>query len=108
MSKTGRVAARALILYFSTTFMAVVLGLVLVSTIRPGELNAAVAGTGVDLDAAKLNTADTFLDLFRNLIPENLIEMCFQMYASEAKPEYKNITVVSEVTTSDGLLGTCT
>lgn len=94
VSKTGRVAARALILYFSTTFMAVVLGLVLVSTIKPGTLNRdAGSGGEIDNDAAKLNTADTFLDLFRNLIPDNMIEMGFQMYASSAVAEYaKNET----------------
>lgn len=89
ISKTGKVAARALILYFSTTVMAVILGLILVSSIQPGYLNRDPGtSTGVDSDALKLNTADTFLDLFRNLIPDNLVEMGFQMYASEAKAEY--------------------
>lgn len=89
VSKTGRVAARALILYFSTTVMAVILGLILVSSIKPGTLNRDSSDDGmkIESDAAKLNTADTFLDLFRNLIPDNLIEMCFQMYASDAVAE---------------------
>lgn len=40
-SRAGKVAARALIYYFLTTFSAVILGLVLVSTIKPGSRSTA-------------------------------------------------------------------
>jgi Na+/H+-dicarboxylate symporter len=106
VNKTGKVAARALILYFSTTAMAVILGLILVATIKPGTLtNNTPPPEETNLDAAKLNTADTFLDLFRNLVPDNMIEMGFLMYASEAKAEYKKINVTNLTTTDQGLLG---
>lgn len=87
--------------------MAVILGLILVSTIKPGELNRDPnTGTGTDLDAAKLNTADTFMDLARNLIPENMVEMCFQLYASSAEAAYKIVNVTNE-TIVDGVLSKC-
>ena len=49
-SKAGKIAARALIYYFLTTISAVILGLVLVSTIKPGKRGARSASdSGYDL-----------------------------------------------------------
>ena len=64
--KTGKIAVRALIFYFCSTFSAVVLGIILVSTIKPGYLNTAKYKNAFDpLSARKVNTADTILDLIR-------------------------------------------
>lgn len=88
----GRVAIRAVILYFTTTFSAVIIGLVLVSTIRPGYINRAPVKQDIgDLDSAKLSTVDTFMDLLRNLVPDNMVAMTFQLYSSSASPVYKYV-----------------
>jgi len=59
---TGRVGRRALLYYFSTTILAVILGIVLVVSIRPGS-------TTVDEEKKKdvepYRTLDAFLDLIR-------------------------------------------
>lgn len=58
---TGRVGRRALFYYFSTTILAVILGIVLVVSIRPGS-------TTVDKetkDVEPYRTLDAFLDLIR-------------------------------------------
>lgn len=90
VAKTGRVAIRALLLYFTTTFSAVIIGLVLVSTIKPGNLDRdPVTKDAGEIDSAKLSTVDTFMDLLRNLIPENMVEMTFQLYASSPVAVYK-------------------
>lgn len=102
LGKTGRIAGRALLLYFSTTVLAIILGLVLVSIIRPGKLNRDSTVKPIqDIDEAKLPTADTFFDLIRNIIPDNMVEMGFQMYASRAGAVYKfiqNITMLEDGT----------
>ena len=68
--KTGKIAARALIFYFCSTFSAVILGIILVSTIKPGYLsNSKYKGSFDPLATRKVNTADTIMDLIRNLFP---------------------------------------
>ena len=59
---TGRIGRRALIIYLTTTLSAVILGMILVSSIRPGR-NEEAEGS-----AAKPNpyrNLDSFLDLIR-------------------------------------------
>ena len=71
-----------------------VLGLILVATIRPGYLNTHSNPTNPTiLDNRKINTADTILDLIRNLIPDNMIEMMFQLEETTLTPKYKLIEV---------------
>lgn len=91
-NSAGKIAARALIYYFSTTITAVVIGIILVVIIKPGS------GKGAEVDQSfKLpidtnrivTTHDTLLDLIRNLFPDNIIEMAFREYETSFVPEYK-------------------
>ena len=59
----GKLGLRAVVYYLSTTFIAVVLGIILVMAIRPGNYNTEVVDTGQSQDRA--NAADSFLDLIR-------------------------------------------
>lgn len=71
--KMGRVAARALLFYSSTTFLAAILGLFLVILIKPGtrvKYNSLEDFLQTDaLKGKKINPVDTMLDLVRNLFP---------------------------------------
>lgn len=112
-NSAGKIAARALIYYFSTTITAVVIGIILVVIIKPGS------GRGADVDQTMrlpidtnkiVTTHDTLLDLIRfkhllkpfywiqydiislknrNLFPDNIIEMAFREYETGFQPEYK-------------------
>lgn len=66
-AKAGKVAARAMIYYFSTTIIAVIMGLVLVTSIKPGSRSAAsVSEDAYDpFKGEKVTTQDTILDLIR-------------------------------------------
>jgi Na+/H+-dicarboxylate symporter len=67
-NSAGRIAARALIYYFSTTITAVVIGIILVVIIRPGVGKGSDADKNMRLpiDTTKtLSTHDTLLDLVR-------------------------------------------
>ncbi|XP_020792108.2 excitatory amino acid transporter 3 [Boleophthalmus pectinirostris] len=81
---SGKIGLRAVIYYFSTTIIAVVLGILLVMTIKPGVSQTADhidrAGTTPDV-----TTVDTLLDLIRNMFPENLVQACFQQYKTKRK-----------------------
>uniref|UniRef100_A0A4W6F9C5 Amino acid transporter n=1 Tax=Lates calcarifer TaxID=8187 RepID=A0A4W6F9C5_LATCA len=74
---SGKIGLRAVIYYFSTTIIAVILGIILVMTIKPG-----VSQTTEHIDRAgttpNVTTVDTLLDLIRNMFPENLVQACFQ------------------------------
>ena len=58
---TGRVGRRALVYYFSTTILAVILGIVLVVSIRPGNTTTHKGNEEVE----PYRTLDAFLDLIR-------------------------------------------
>uniref|UniRef100_A0A3Q4MJH5 Amino acid transporter n=1 Tax=Neolamprologus brichardi TaxID=32507 RepID=A0A3Q4MJH5_NEOBR len=91
---SGKIGLRAVVYYFSTTIIAVVLGIILVMTIKPGVSQTAEhidrAGTPPDV-----TTVDTLLDLLRNMFPENLVQACFQQNIT------KDYTIVG--TYSDGV-----
>uniref|UniRef100_A0A3Q3R9A3 Amino acid transporter n=1 Tax=Monopterus albus TaxID=43700 RepID=A0A3Q3R9A3_MONAL len=62
--------------YLWTTFIAVVVGIVLVIIIKPGmgtEMESNRLGGG-----PVMTSADALLDLIRNMVPSNLVEATFQ------------------------------
>jgi len=57
---------QTLVYYFGTTFMAIIVGVILVVTIHPGErdLKDELAVSNVD---SRVSSLDAFLDLFRSV-----------------------------------------
>ncbi|XP_022245179.1 excitatory amino acid transporter-like [Limulus polyphemus] len=74
---SGRMGSRALVYYFATTMLAAVLGITLVSAIHPGDPSIK-EGVETDSEDKNVYTLDAFLDLIRNMFPENLLQACFQ------------------------------
>jgi Na+/H+-dicarboxylate symporter len=75
-NSAGKIAVRALTYYFSTTFIAVLIGIVLVIIIKPGagrssSIEAHLINLPIDTNK-KVTTTDTILDLIRNLFPDNI------------------------------------
>ncbi|VVC93292.1 unnamed protein product [Leptidea sinapis] len=80
LSLSGKVGLRAIIYYMTTTVCAVMLGIALVTTIKPGRNSEAFsqpAGTKLTKDVL---TADTILDLIRNVFPENIVQATIASY----------------------------
>lgn len=75
---SGRMGTRAMVYYMSTTVIAAILGVILVLGIHPG--NPKLRGSQVNTVSKnqEVNSLDAFLDLIRNLFPENLVQACFQ------------------------------
>ena len=63
--------ARGVLYYMSTTIIAVILGIILVTTIQPGKGAEPVKGNQVERN---ITTEDTLMDLVRNLFPPNIIQ----------------------------------
>lgn len=83
MSLSGRVGGRAIGYYMGTTVLAVILGIFLVTTIHPGV-------KGQDREDSKVmsrnvTTADTLMDLIRQMVPPNLIQATMQGYRTSLK-----------------------
>ncbi|KAL1022739.1 hypothetical protein UPYG_G00031700 [Umbra pygmaea] len=73
--------------YLWTTFVAVVVGIVMVSIIHPG--GAAQKEHSEDSGKAIMSSADALLDLIRNMFPANLVEATFQQYRTSNVPIIK-------------------
>ena len=73
MYLTGRVGGRAIAYYMGTTVCAVILGIILVTTIQPGSGANPEKGKEVNRN---ITTEDTLMDLVRNLFPPNIVQAC--------------------------------
>uniref|UniRef100_A0A4D5S038 Amino acid transporter n=1 Tax=Ixodes scapularis TaxID=6945 RepID=A0A4D5S038_IXOSC len=78
---SGKIGLRAVVYYFTTTFMAIVLGIVLVLAIQPGSGDSKMPASGTS-KARLVTTADTLMDLIRNAFPPNVIEACVTQFST--------------------------
>ncbi|XP_071800156.1 excitatory amino acid transporter 3-like [Asterias amurensis] len=76
---SGVLGLKALVYYFLTTLMAVILGIIMVMAISPGSHGQTdmIDRSG---KSEHVNTVDSFLDLLRNMFPPNIVEACFRTY----------------------------
>ncbi|KAJ7332710.1 hypothetical protein JRQ81_014890 [Phrynocephalus forsythii] len=83
--------------YLWTTFVAVVVGIIMVSIIHPGGLaqkeNTEESGKPI------MSSADALLDLIRNMFPSNLVEATFKQYRTKSIPIVKADKATSESST---------
>ncbi|XP_041033415.1 excitatory amino acid transporter 2-like [Carcharodon carcharias] len=81
---SGRMGSRALVYYMSTTIIAAALGVILVIAIHPGNQKLKKQVT-LSSRNPEVSSLDAFLDLIRNLFPENLVQACFQQVQTVSK-----------------------
>ncbi|XP_066036960.1 excitatory amino acid transporter 3 isoform X2 [Chamaea fasciata] len=89
---SGKIGLRAVVYYVSTTVIAVILGIILVVTIKPGVTQRASEIHRVG-STPEVNTVDAMLDLLRNMFPENLVQACFQQYKTKREKVKATIAV---------------
>ncbi|KAJ8253612.1 hypothetical protein COCON_G00202240 [Conger conger] len=82
---SGRMGTRALVYYMSTTIIAAVLGVILVIGIHPGNPKLRGAHVSYVTKNQEVSSLDAFMDLIRNLFPENLVQACFQQVQTVVK-----------------------
>uniref|UniRef100_A0A1A9VZY7 Amino acid transporter n=1 Tax=Glossina brevipalpis TaxID=37001 RepID=A0A1A9VZY7_9MUSC len=91
LSMSSKIATRAIAYYFITTISAVVLGICLVTSIRPGQGAKIVEKRMESVDkASKVLTPDTLMDLIRNMFTDNIIQSTMFQYRTEI---YENTSV---------------
>ncbi|XP_078388103.1 excitatory amino acid transporter 2-like [Cetorhinus maximus] len=81
---SGRMGSRALVYYMTTTIIAAALGVILVIAIHPGNQKLKKQMT-LSSRNPEVSSLDAFLDLIRNLFPENLVQACFQQVQTVSK-----------------------
>ncbi|CAB3229050.1 unnamed protein product [Arctia plantaginis] len=81
LSLSGKVGLRAIIYYMTTTVCAVMLGIALVTTIKPGKSSEQYTQPNATKVITKDTlTSDTLLDLIRNVFPENIAQATIASY----------------------------
>jgi solute carrier family 1 (high affinity glutamate transporter) protein 2 len=75
--QSGRMGSLAILYYLATTIVAVITGIILVLSIHPGDPTIK-QDLGMGTEGKQVSTVDTFLDLIRNMFPENLVQATFQ------------------------------
>ena len=76
----GKIGLRAVVYYLSTTIIAVILGIILVMTIKPGDRTDTDYYGDAPEASSNVTTADTLMDLLRNAFPPNIIQATMQSY----------------------------
>merc|ERR1719270_1138703 len=86
---SGMIAFRTISYFLLTSLLSACVGLVLVVAIHPGDNSMKeVLGDG-NQEAKKTDILDTFLDLGRNLLPDNLFQAAFQSPTTVFDPDSK-------------------
>ncbi|XP_014859781.1 PREDICTED: excitatory amino acid transporter 5-like [Poecilia mexicana] len=80
--------------YLWTTFVAVIVGIMMVSIIHPG--GAAQKEDSEDSGKHIMSSADALLDLIRNMFPSNLVQATFQQYQTRSQLIVKPKPTVSQ------------
>ncbi|CAH1179668.1 unnamed protein product [Phaedon cochleariae] len=93
LSLSRKIAFRAIAYYLTTTFAAVVLGIIMVVAIRPGVGHTEMA-TKQSEDTRNVTTVDTLLDLVRNMFPPNVMEACIFQTRTDLTSPSPNVTDV--------------
>lgn len=85
LSLSGRIGLRAIVYYLSTTVFAVILGIILVVSIRPGVTsNSGNSTDPIDMSKQRnVTTADTLMDLVRNCFPPNIVQALLHQYQTK-------------------------
>ncbi|KAK9307275.1 hypothetical protein QLX08_002305 [Tetragonisca angustula] len=98
LNLSGRIGMRSIYYYASTTISAVILGIILVLIIRPGEYSASGMVVKDNIKPTRdITTTDTILDLIRNVFPPNLVQACIAQYRTILiEPENKTGVTIQD------------
>ncbi|XP_067310319.1 solute carrier family 1 member 7a [Pseudorasbora parva] len=91
---SSRLGIMTISYYLWTTFVAVVVGIVMVIIIHPG--GAAQKEDSEDSGKPIMSSADALLDLIRNMFPANLVQATFQQYRTKSIPIMKPRPTISQ------------
>eukprot|EP00088_Acartia_fossae_P031822 TRINITY_DN32622_c0_g1_i10.p1 TRINITY_DN32622_c0_g1~~TRINITY_DN32622_c0_g1_i10.p1 ORF type:complete len:486 (-),score=91.67 TRINITY_DN32622_c0_g1_i10:289-1746(-) len=84
LSLSGKIGLRAIVYYMATTVFAVILGIILVVTVRPGVTDDSNPDDLIDMSRQRnVTTEDTLMDLIRNCFPPNIVQALLHQYQTK-------------------------
>ncbi|CAJ0937356.1 unnamed protein product, partial [Mesorhabditis belari] len=95
--ESGQMGLCTVLYYITTTILATMLGIMLVVTIHPGDPSVKVGLIPEAPTDADVSPLDTFLDLVRNMFPENILQASFE----RVQTEYQMIKPVRRKNSTD-------
>ncbi|TMS35322.1 hypothetical protein L596_002751 [Steinernema carpocapsae] len=93
--QSGRMSAYAFAYYALTTSVAVLTGIALVLLIHPGDASAKIQQDRLAEQEQSVSAFDKFLDLIRNMFPDNIVQASFQ----QTQTDYQT-TIISQADNS--------
>ncbi|XP_067675312.1 excitatory amino acid transporter-like isoform X2 [Haliotis asinina] len=85
-SSAGKIGVLSMVYYASTSVTATLIGLTLVLTIKPGAYSGS-STTDVSHNTAMVSSLDIFLDLLRNIVPDNIVAATVQHTSTDTRTE---------------------
>ncbi len=85
----GMIALRTIVYFLATSFVSALLGLALVCAIHPGSVETKERLGDGHTQERNMELVDNFLDLGRNIFPDNLFKAAFQTVFSLALVTFK-------------------
>ena len=86
----GMIALRTIVYFLFSSLVAALLGLALVLAIHPGSSDVKSALGDGNTEDRRVDIVDNFMDLGRNLFPDNLFKAAFQTVG----PYFHGISVI--------------
>ncbi|XP_055347571.1 excitatory amino acid transporter 1-like isoform X2 [Paramacrobiotus metropolitanus] len=107
---SGQIGFRSVVFYLTTVFIAVCVGIGMVSAIRPGYYGTPdLAGEKPSGGTGRVAmTADTIMDLIRNMFPPNIVQACVAQYQTQLMPPPNKVVAVVTNSTGNTTLSTTT
>lgn len=74
--------------YMITTILAIILGIIMAMSIRPGQryVRETTDDPGMEVNKARTNALENLLDLIRNMFPENPVQATLEQYKTVLTP----------------------
>ncbi|VVC37699.1 Hypothetical protein CINCED_3A000333 [Cinara cedri] len=115
ISKNGNVAVRTIVYFVLTSVFNVCLGLTLGILVHPGNSDIKITNsTPAFSGPKKMNVMDGFLDMGKNLLPENVFQATIQQTLTEYEPikkenqtTFKRVTKYKDGTNTLGIIFFC-
>ncbi|KAK9508080.1 hypothetical protein O3M35_007822 [Rhynocoris fuscipes] len=101
ISKNGRIAMRTMAYFITTSVLNVLLGIILVMSIHPGSPTVKYNTTVQSQEVKTIRPLDGFLDMGRNLVPDNLFQAAFEQTFTEYVPvsiKYESVDARNKTT----------
>ncbi|XP_067649746.1 excitatory amino acid transporter-like [Haliotis asinina] len=103
---SGKMGLFTFVYYVSTTVIAIITGFILVFAIKPGDIDVTTSVEHTPDDTRMVSSRDVFMDLVRNLFPENIVRAAFQTTGTGYTKKETSMENIDQNETNPSVSGT--